>query len=173
MKLLLTNTSVILRSITQQDEALLCEIYSSTRAEEMERVGDWSKEQKTAFVRQQFEAQHVYYQQNYIDAAFWIILKNGQAAGRLYIDENFVDGSIRIIDITLLPLYRNTGIGEGILKDVLSYAQQKKKPVTIHVESFNPAMKLYERLGFTLKDKKNGVYYLLEWKAKVGDTQVV
>jgi len=36
------------------------------------------------------------------------------------------------------------------------------KPVTIHVESFNPALSLYRRLGFEHVDT-NGVYYLMRW----------
>jgi RimJ/RimL family protein N-acetyltransferase len=163
MSLLLSDTSLLLRVINEKDEQLLCDIYSSTREAEMQRV-TWSKEQKEAFLFQQFTAQHVYYQQNYIGAFFWVIERKGQPVGRLYVDENFVDGSIRIIDITLLPAFRNKGFGQSILADILAYARTKQKPVTIHVESFNPAMKLYERLGFTLKDKKNGVYYLMEWK---------
>jgi len=166
MQLPLTDTSLSLRNITLQDEDLLCAIYGSTREKEMEMVKEWNSEQKEFFLRQQFTAQHVYYQQNYIGAFFWMIEKDGQAIGRLYVDENFVDGSIRIIDITILPSYQNKGIGQGIVKDILGYASNKPKPVTIHVESFNPAMKLYERLGFSLKDKKNGMYYLMEWKVE-------
>jgi ribosomal protein S18 acetylase RimI-like enzyme len=165
MLLQLTDTALQLRPITEKDEAILCAVYSSTREAEMQRV-TWTKEQKASFLFQQFTAQHVYYQQNYIGASFWVIEQKGEPVGRLYVDENFVDGSIRIIDITLLPAFRNKGFGQGILDDILAYARAKQKPVTIHVESFNPAMKLYERLGFTLKDKKNGVYHLLEWKAE-------
>ena len=36
-------------------------------------------------------------------------------------------------------------------------------PLTIHVERFNPALRLYERLGFTLAEDK-GVYLFLEWR---------
>ena len=37
------------------------------------------------------------------------------------------------------------------------------KALTIHVERFNPALRLYERLGFrTIEDK--GVYQLMEWR---------
>ena len=36
-------------------------------------------------------------------------------------------------------------------------------PVTIHVEVYNPAMRLYERLGFRpIEDR--GPYRLMEWK---------
>jgi ribosomal protein S18 acetylase RimI-like enzyme len=35
--------------------------------------------------------------------------------------------------------------------------------VTIHVEVFNPALRLYERLGFK-KVAENGPYHLMEWR---------
>ena len=35
-------------------------------------------------------------------------------------------------------------------------------PVTIHVESFNPALRLSRRLGFKHVDT-NGVYFLMRW----------
>ena len=36
------------------------------------------------------------------------------------------------------------------------------KPVTIHVESFNPALRLYRRRGFEHADT-SGVYFLMRW----------
>ena len=38
------------------------------------------------------------------------------------------------------------------------------KTVTIHVEYNNPALQLYQRLGFQKIGEFNSVYYLLEWK---------
>ena len=38
------------------------------------------------------------------------------------------------------------------------------KSVTIHVERMNPALRLYERLGFRLVEDK-GVYLFLSWGA--------
>ena len=37
------------------------------------------------------------------------------------------------------------------------------KPLRIHVERFNPALQLYERLGFKQIEDK-GVYLFLEWR---------
>jgi hypothetical protein len=37
------------------------------------------------------------------------------------------------------------------------------KPLTIHVEQFNPALRLYTRLGFR-PIAEHGVYLLLEWR---------
>jgi len=36
------------------------------------------------------------------------------------------------------------------------------KPVTIHVEIYNPAMRLYERLGFVPVEER-GPYRLMKW----------
>jgi hypothetical protein len=41
-------------------------------------------------------------------------------------------------------------------------SRRRPEPVRIHVEQFNPALRLYERLGFApIADK--GVYLFLEW----------
>ena len=40
-------------------------------------VVDWTEEMKAAFVRQQFEAQHVWYQEHYQGATFDVILVDG------------------------------------------------------------------------------------------------
>ena len=67
------------------------------------------------------------------------------------------------MDIALLPGFRGGGIGTALLNDILAEGERTARPVTIHVESFNPAQRLYARLGF-VKVASNGVYYLLEWK---------
>ncbi len=38
------------------------------------------------------------------------------------------------------------------------------KDVSIHVEKYNPAMRLYRRLGFVTEEDK-GVYDLMRWRA--------
>lgn len=154
-----TQTEITFRPITSDDEALLYRIYASTREEEL-AVVDWDDAQKAAFLSMQFAAQHSHYQQYYPDAAFEVILLNGQPAGRLYVDR--WPEEIRIIDIALLPEYRNAGTGTILLKGILQEAEQAGKKVSIHVERFNPAMRLYERLGFSTVSE-NGVYYLMEW----------
>jgi hypothetical protein len=48
--------------------------------------------------------------------------------------------------------------------DLMDEAAAVGKPLTIYVEKFNPAMRLYRRLGFeTVEDK--GVYDLMRWRA--------
>jgi ribosomal protein S18 acetylase RimI-like enzyme len=121
---------------------------------------DWSQEQKTAFLQMQFFAQHKHYQQNYMDAEFSIIIIDGSQAGRLYLDQR--EDEIRIVDIALLPQYRNQGIGTTIINEILAKGKASGLPVTIHVEQFNPAFRLYQRLGFQ-RIADDGVYFLMQW----------
>ena len=58
------------------------------------------------------------------------------------------EDEIRIVDIALLPEFCNRGIGTTLLRGLQSEAAAAGKPLRIHVERFNPAMRLYERLGF-------------------------
>ncbi|MBE7472657.1 MAG: GNAT family N-acetyltransferase [Anaerolineales bacterium] len=147
------------RPIGPDDESFLYEVYASTRAEEMALV-DWTEDQQKAFLRMQFNAQHQYYQDVYAGANFQVILLNEQPIGRLYLAR--WSHEIRIIDIALLSQFRNTGIGTALLKDLLAEAAQAGQVVTIHVEKFNQALRLYERLGF-IKTLDKGVYFFLKW----------
>ena len=111
------------------------------------------------FLVMQFNAQHSYYQEHYRGAAFQVIMHDGQPIGRLYMvrwpDE------LRIIDIALLSAHRGRGVGTTILGAILAEGRRLGLPVRIHVERFNPALRLYTRLGFRQAADK-GVYYLLE-----------
>ena len=164
MKLKLTNPNLRLRPIEPTDMDELLEIYGSTREKEMERVPQWSDLMKKEFLASQFRAQHEYYQKNYIGADFWVIEKNNKTIGRLCFQEDHQGLGIRIIDISILPAYRNQGIGQGIFEDLFRKAAELNRPLTIHVESFNPAKNLYTRLGFKTISETNGIYHLMEWK---------
>src|SRR3954451_10362612 len=93
------------------------------------------------------------------DASFDVVLVEDEPVGRLYVDRR--EDEIRIVDIALLPEYRNRGIGSGLLGDLIAEADRVQKPLTIHVERFNRALRFYQRLGFhEIADR--GVYLLLE-----------
>ena len=150
-----------LRPVSADDLPFLCAVYASTREQELTAVA-WDAAQKAAFLDMQFRAQHTYYLAHYPDAAFDVILINHQPAGRLYIDR--ATSEIRIVDIALLPEWCNRGIGSALINVLQGEAAAAGKPLRIHVERFNPALKLYERLGFhSIADR--GVYLFMEWSA--------
>ncbi len=167
MNLLLTDRSIQLEPVREEHLPAMRAIYGSTRKEELSRVPHWSEEMKTAFIDQQFCAQHTYYLENYKGAEFLAIRKDNAIIGRLYLDRDFGGREIRIIDIALLPAWRNKGIGTGILEDLKREAENRQRPLSIHVESFNPAKKLYEKLGFRMVSETNGVYHLMEWRSLI------
>ncbi|HEY0156894.1 MAG TPA: GNAT family N-acetyltransferase [Thermoanaerobaculia bacterium] len=149
------------RPETDDDAELLYRIYASTREQEMQMV-PWTDEQKEQFLRSQFAAQTVHYRTNYNGAEYSIILLDGQPVGRLY--RHLSRDDLRIMDISIAPEHRGSGIGTLLLREILDDAAARGHSVSIHVERFNPALQLYERLGFRTIDE-SGVYYLLEWRA--------
>ncbi len=151
--------TIALRPVCSEDEEFLYQVYASTRTEEL-AVTDWDQGQKQGFLRMQFDAQHRYYQEHYANAAFSVVLLNERPIGRLYVAR--WNHEIRIMDVALLPDHRRAGIGSSLLKDIQAEAAVAGKPVTIHVEQFNPALHLYERLGFE-KVIEVGVYFLMKW----------
>ncbi|MEZ4771043.1 MAG: N-acetyltransferase [Caldilineales bacterium] len=158
-----------LRPITDNDDAFLYHLYASTREEEL-AVLDWTPQQKEAFLVMQFRAQHTFYKQEFAGSSFDIIELAGQPIGRLYVDRR--PDEIRIIDIALLADCRGQGIGSRYLAAMQDEGRARGLPIRIHVESNNPAMSLYRRMGFR-KIESNGVYWLMEWQPGDGGRAVV
>jgi GNAT superfamily N-acetyltransferase len=152
--------TVSFRPATDADLPFLCALYASTREEELRQV-DWTEPQKSAFLNQQFDAQHRYYHEQFPAADFLVVERDGNAIGRIYLDRR--PDELRLVDIALAPEARNQGLGEALLRDLLDEGKTASLPVRIHVETFNPAMRLYLRLGFQpIEDQ--GVYQLMEWR---------
>jgi GNAT superfamily N-acetyltransferase len=149
-----------LEDATGEDAEFLCGVYASTRADELS-VTNWTDEQKAQFCRMQFTAQTTDYRANYPDARCSVIQRGGAPVGRLYVHR--IEREIRIIDISLLPEHRGAGIGTRFLRDLQREAASVNKDLTIHVEKFNPALRLYLRLGFQPVEDK-GVYLLMKWR---------
>jgi len=151
--------NITLRPITDADMEFLHRLYATTREDELTQV-DWTPEQKAAFVAQQFHAQHQYWQENYTDTSWDLILGDGdQPIGRLYVARWAEE--IRIVDIALMPEHRGSGLGTRLLRRLLDEGEASGRKVSIHVEIFNPARRLYERLGF-VQAAERGVYLLME-----------
>lgn len=149
-----------LRPVVDGDESFLRTVYSSTRADEMALV-DWTPDQKEAFLRMQFDAQTTHYRSYYPQAEYQIIQRgDGLPIGRVIIDRS--NEFILLMDIALLPEFRNAGIGTTMMSDLMAEAAASNRPIRLHVEVFNPAMKLYERLGF-VKCSEQGIYHEMIW----------
>jgi ribosomal protein S18 acetylase RimI-like enzyme len=150
---------ITLRPVSETDQDFLLSAYSSTRAAEMAMV-PWTTEQKPAFIKAQFAAQTQHYAAEYPGASHEIICRDGVATGRLYLDRRAQE--LHILDVIILPEFRNAGIGSFVLRQILEDAGSKRQPVTIYVESFNPSLNLFRKLGFQLSSQ-DGFQCLLRW----------
>lgn len=153
------NQATSLRPERPDDAPFLSQLYASTRADEMNLVA-WDERQKEEFLRMQFALQTLHYRQYFPDAAFLIIELEAQPIGRLYVDRS--PGQIVVMDIALVPEHRGSGIGGRLMQEILSEARDTQRPVRIHVERHNPALRFYERLQFRLIEDK-GIHFYMEW----------
>jgi ribosomal protein S18 acetylase RimI-like enzyme len=151
-----------LRAVTPEDDVFVLSLYASTRAEEM-KLAPWSAEQKEMFVRMQYTAQKQHYAAMYPQASHDIIYRDETAVGRIYMDRD--EERLHILDITVLPQYRGRGTGGALLRRLMEEAGASGKAVTIYVESFNPSLRLFERLGFQ-KEREEGFQFLMKWQAQ-------
>ena len=151
------------RLIDAADMPFLASVYASTRAEELSRTG-WPAAVIDQFLAQQFSAQHRHYIVSYPRVEMMVIVRSGKNVGRLTINET--DDAVGLVDVALLPRERGRGTGSAILSDIMAYAAIVQKPVVLHVEQHNSAMRLYRRAGFVTVEE-GPVYDRMEWTPAV------
>jgi len=141
------------RPVQREDEPFLLALYISTREAELSAVG-WDAEQIRLFCQMQFIAQQRQYALSYPNSDNRIILSDKKAIGHIIVDR---DQEICLVDVALMTEYRGNGIGTSLLHQLISEAMAVGKLLRLHVLSNNPAVRLYERLGFSLAGS-NGIY---------------
>jgi len=147
--------NVELREVTPDDESFLFAVYASTREQELAGLG-WDEKQKDAFIRMQY----VIREKSFPRVADRIVVFEGNSVGRLTVDRT--EEAIWIRDIALLTQYRNAGIGSGLIKDLMREAAECGQALMLHVLFVSPALKLYERLGFSITGSHAG-YLEMTW----------
>ncbi|MFZ5815176.1 MAG: GNAT family N-acetyltransferase [Bacillota bacterium] len=152
-------TGITLRPALPTDDPFLLAVYASTRQEEMALL-PWDERQKQGFLQMQFQAQRQHCEAHYPEALQQVILRDRVPVGRLWLSRK--PERIHLLDITLLPEFRGQGIGGSILGELLAEAVASRRHVTIYVESFNPSLRLFERLGFR-RASEAGFHFLMNW----------
>jgi GNAT superfamily N-acetyltransferase len=153
--------TVTLRPVQPDDEELIFTLYAASRSDEMAAWG-WPEAQQLAFLRLQFNGRQQHYKSQYPQAEHQIILLDDKPIGGLVVVK--LDNAYRLADIVLLPEYRGNGYGAALIGDLLEQAKQANKPVQLFVERFNPAIRLYQRMGFAIVGDI-GSHLSMEWTA--------
>ena len=147
------------RPVVPEDDEFLLDVYASTRADELAPV-PWTDEQKRAFLRMQFDAQRGEYFKRFPDSDYRVILVGGRPAGRLWVART--PAQIRLMDIALLPEFRNRGVGKLLVSRLADEAARAGLPLRHMVFELNEeALRFYERLGFT-RLELHGAYWEME-----------
>jgi len=144
----------------ESDTAFLRDLYASTRWQELAQT-PWNDDAKRAFLQEQFFLQRDHYRKNYVGAEFLVVRQHDQPIGRIYIYAT--PREIRLMDIALIDIKRGVGLGRLMIEALMRLARETACEITLHVEPNNPALHLYQRLGFTLIEDR-GVYHFLGWK---------
>jgi len=153
-------TRLRLRTMSAEDIPFLRSLYASTRADEL-ALTNWDDAMRATFVEMQFRAQHTHYTTHYPEAQYDIVQLDEVDVGRLYVRRGADE--IVLMDIALLPEYRNRGLGSELLRALLEEASASKRPVTLHVEVNNPrALAWYRRFGF-VEVSASDVHTFMRW----------
>ena len=151
---------VSLRPVQADDEDFLYRLFCHSVGDELNVLDG---PQRDFILRMQFTAQQQTYNAEFPNANHQMIMLDGRVIGRVLVERN--DAEHRGVDIALMPEYRSGGIGTMLIQELLDEAARVNKPFRISVVRNNPALHLYDRLGFTTTGESL-THVLLEWVAK-------
>lgn len=149
------------RPVAAGDGRFLYELYCSTRHAEVESFG-WDDAMRKQFLHMQWSAQQRSYAMQFPDAEHAVVLCGNVQAGRILVDRGSDSRGLTLVDISLLPEFHNHGIGTRLIRDVQTEAKKACKSIALSVLPANPAIRLYERLGFRPAEHE-GYHIKMEW----------
>jgi ribosomal protein S18 acetylase RimI-like enzyme len=148
--------NVALRPAAPEDEEFLFTLFISSRDHDLALLPE---PQRAALMHMQFRGQYQTYTHNYPVAEHSILSVDGSDAGRVWVAET--EDSIAILDIAILPAYRNRGIGAHVYRDLIAKAHAAGKHLRATVSTANPgSLRFHERLGFH-RTSSDGFYISL------------
>jgi len=98
---------------------------------------------------------------SYFDpSAMQIIVVDDHDVGHLSVEDS--GDELYIAGIYLLPAWQNQGLGTSVLMDILTAAAGNEIGVYLQVLRVNPAVRLYERLGFAIFEETD-THFKMRW----------
>lgn len=118
-----------LRSCTDADDAFVYDVFCTTWESEVAALPNQNLARHV--LRIQHIAQERRFAGRYPGHHRFIVVEDGQPAGRLYVHET--DSMLHVIDLTLMPQFRSRGIGRRVFRDLFTYATREGKSITVRV----------------------------------------
>jgi len=157
---MLKTATVTLRPETESDASFILDLFLSTR-EELPGWRELLPAQRTEILKSQSAHQVHHYRTTFPNAWFTIVEVNNRPAGRLYVNQT--QNELRVIDISLLPEYRQNGIGTQLIKNIQAESIRTQTPILLHVEIESKARGFYTHLGFH-ELKSNSTHTAYVWQ---------
>jgi ribosomal protein S18 acetylase RimI-like enzyme len=151
-----------LRRAEPDDHAFLYRLFYSTQAEKLQlwHLTPEAKERLVALIYAGFERHYTMLAAMSDDR---LVLLNNEPVGRMIILQ--MPDEIRLADLTIVPGYRNRGIGGALIGQLQTESVMTKRPVRLRVGKYDRAFRLYQRLGF-YKIEEAQPYLHLEWSRR-------
>ena len=73
---------------------------------------------------------------------------------------------MHLVDIGLLTAHRNRGLGTMLIQQLIDECRLQKTALDLQVLRGNPALRLYERLGFK-ETGSDPMYIQMQWEPPV------
>jgi len=136
-----------LRQATEADYAFLYHLHQASMKDYVTQTWGWDEEVQRTLFRERFEP-----------ARLQIVVVNGRDVGVLSVKQE--PDILVIANLQFLPDSQRQGLGTAIIRTLLWQASQRGMPVGLQVLKVNPALKLYERLGFIVTGETD-THYLM------------
>jgi ribosomal protein S18 acetylase RimI-like enzyme len=122
-------------------------------------VSDWGRKGDTGFVA-------VDARTSLCVGTAWIRLFTGESKGYGYVDDEIPE-----LSMAVLPEYRGNGIGTDLIRHLIDEACLEHCALSLSVLADNPAVRLYQRLGFEVVRRDRGSLTMKkELNARCGET---
>jgi ribosomal protein S18 acetylase RimI-like enzyme len=126
-----------LRQATHADYDFLYRLHVAAMKEVVAQVWGWDDIWQEQFFAAGFDP-----------APLRIILVDGMNVGVIAVRWSETDAYL--VDIEILPAYQGRGLGAAVIQGVIAEADARNLPMRLQVLKVNPALRLYERLGFVV-----------------------
>ena len=136
-----------LRPYQPEDLAFARQLYFETMRWAIERTLAWDQTQQEASFAEWFKPDEVS-----------IIVADEADVG--WIQQRLDDEAIFLGSIYIAPRMQRRGIGTRVIRTILDAAREQSQAVTLAVMKINPAIALYQRLGFRITHEDKHKFYM-------------
>ncbi|GAB4200349.1 MAG: GNAT family N-acetyltransferase [Wenzhouxiangellaceae bacterium] len=87
-----------------------------------------------------------------------IIERQGSALGMIKLGQQ--SDELEVVQLQILPEYQGQGLGAAVMRRIVDDALARQQIITLKVLKHNPALTLYQRLGFEVVDEDALEYHM-------------